>query len=297
MDWKCSPSRKSLERCSNYDLNLEIEVMNMVLKIKKVLKKETLVSSSFSEKNKVRKYISTKIPGFDDLFRNGIPQGNTVLIAGGAGSGKTILCLQMLYQQALAGKKCFYVSFEESEERLIEHMTDFGWDFNKVKDNFVIKRYSPYDIIRNIDALLMKTKGELLINYDSTSGFIPKNFKPELLVLDSLTAVSSAFTGKEDSYRIYIEQLFRSFERVGSTSLFITETEQVPKIYSTSGVEEFLADGVVVLYSFKRRNIRENGIEILKMRGEQHQKKIVAMHISGKGIIVYPQQEVFGDID
>jgi KaiC/GvpD/RAD55 family RecA-like ATPase len=52
---------------------------------------------------------------------------------------------------------------------------------------------------------------------------------------------------------------------------------------------------VIVLYNIRKGNVRENGIEVLKMRGTKHEKKIVAMQITeGKGIEVYPQQEVFG---
>lgn len=83
-------------------------------------------------------------------------------------------------------------------------------------------------------------------------------------------------------------------KNVGATSFLITETEQIPKIFSTTGVEEFLADGVIVLYAIKRGNVRENAIEVLKLRGAKHQKKIVAMQITDKGVIVYPEQEVFG---
>ena len=111
-----------------------------------------------------------------------------------------------------------------------------------------------------------------------------------------MTAVASAFTTQEDSYRVYIEQLFRFFEKIEATTFLITETEQIPKIFSATGVEEFLADGVIVLYNIKRGEIRENAIEVLKMRGEKHQKKIVAMQITDEGIIVYPEQEVFGGL-
>ncbi len=85
-------------------------------------------------------------------------------------------------------------------------------------------------------------------------------------------------------------------EKIGATSLLITETEQVPKIFSTTGVEEFLAGGVVVLYNLKHGNVRENALEILKLRGASHQKKIVSYQITGKGITVYPDQEVFSEI-
>jgi len=260
-------------------------------KMMKELKKKKI------EKAVVSEWVKTGVPGFDELFEKGIPKGSAVLVAGGAGSGKTIFCLQALEYNASHGKKCVYMSFEESEERLTSHMKNFGWDAEKLikADQLKIQRFSPFDITRSVDAMLAKEKGELLIDIDPV--ILPEGFKPDMIVLDSLTAVASAFTGREDSYRIYIEQLFRFFEKIGCTSFLITETKQIPEIFSSTGVEEFLADGVIVLYNIKRGNIKESAIEVLKMRGEKHQKKIVAMQITGKGLVVYPEQEVFGGLE
>ena len=175
--------------------------------------------------------VRTGIPGFDDLFELCIPQGSSVLVAGGAGSGKKILCLQILENHTSKGEKCLYMSFEESEERLMKHMEDFGWNPRELeKKGFLkIQRFNPFDITRSVDALLAKAKGELLIEIEPI--LIPKDFIPEIIVLDSLTAIASAFVGKEDSYRIYIEQLFRFFEKIKSTTFLITETEQIPTIF------------------------------------------------------------------
>ena len=238
--------------------------------------------------------VKTEVPGFDELFEYGIPKGSSVLISGGAGSGKTIFCLQTLINKSNEGKKCFYMSFEESEVRLIEHMEEFGWNPKELikKGRLKVQRMNPFDITRNVDALLAKQKGELLIDIDPV--IMPIEFKPDFVVIDSLTAIASAFTGKEDSYRVYIEQVFLFFEKIGATTFLITETQEVPEIFSQTGVEEFLADGVIVFYNIKKGDIRESEIEVLKMRGEKHQKKIVAMTISNSGITVYPEQEVFG---
>ncbi|HLC66991.1 MAG TPA: ATPase domain-containing protein [Candidatus Nanoarchaeia archaeon] len=258
---------------------------------------QTVQRAQERPKPKANNYIWTKIPGFDALMENGIPEGNAIIIAGGAGSGKTIFCLQALYEAAKLGKRCLYMSFEESTEKLMQHMRDFGWNPDPLiaDGKLIIQRFNPFDITRGVDALLLRAKGELLI--DIKPVLLPLDFKPDRVVVDSLTAIASAFAGKEDSYRIYIEQLFRFFEELGATSFLITETKQIPTIFSTTGVEEFLADGVVVLYNIKRGNIRENAIEILKLRGAKHQKKIVAMQITDRGIEVFPEQEVFGDVD
>lgn len=268
----------------------------IVLEQREPIKKSVGETLEKSPEKRNKTFVETGIPGFDELMDEGIPEGNSIILAGGAGSGKTIFCLQTLVNHSTKGEKCLYMSFEESKESLIEHMDDFGWEPRKLMDegNLRIERFNPFDITRNVDALLAQQKGELLIDIDPM--IIPEDFKPSFIVIDSLTAIASAFTGKEDSYRIYIEQLFRFFEKIGATSFLITETEQIPKIFSQTGVEEFLADGVIVIYSIKHGNVRENAIEVLKLRGASHKKKIVAMQITGKGVVVYPEQEVFSEI-
>jgi circadian clock protein KaiC len=241
---------------------------------------------------KEREYVRTGIAGFDQLFE--IPKGSSVLLSGGAGSGKTILGLQILANAAKRGEKALYMSFEETEDRLQDHMKDFGWDYGKLKSHMMIKRFNMFDVGRALDAMMAKAEGELLI--DVKPIILPSGFKPDVVVIDSLTAIASVFAGKE-SYRIYVENLFRYFQEMGITVFFITETEEVPSIFSPKGVDEFLADGVVVLYNVKKGDIRERAIEVLKMRGTKHTTKIVAIRIvDGAGIEVYPDQEVFGNI-
>jgi len=255
-----------------------------------------------------KEYISTGITGFDKLFKHGIPKGSPIIIAGGTGTGKTNFCLQLLANQASKGKKCYYMSFEESPNKLIEHMNDFGWNPEKLIEsgNLKIKRFLTSEIFYynkdknvegDIQAMMTKDVDPLLMELEPLSVTEETGFKPDFIVLDSLTAISSTFRGKEQSYRFYIERLFRFFEKIGSTNFLITETKQIPEVFSPTGVEEFLADGVIVFYNIRRKNTRETAIEVLKMRGEQHEKKIVAMQITNEGIKVHPDQEVFGSIN
>ena len=237
-------------------------------------------------------FIKTGIQGLDNLFERGVPKNASVLIAGGAGSGKTILCLQMVYRAALEDRKCLYMSFEESEERLKSHMKMFGWNLGDKGGNLMIKKMDIFSMGRSIDAMLAKKSGELLI--DVKPVLMPDGFTPDIVVVDSLTSIASALTDSEGIYRIYIEQFFRYFEEMKVNTFLISETSEEPEVYSPMGVEEFLADGVIVLYNIRKGNTRENGIEVLKMRGAKHEKKIAAMQITDNGIEVYPDQEVFG---
>lgn len=244
----------------------------------------------------MEEWVKVGIPGFDELFEKGIPKGISTLVAGGPGSGKTIFCLQTLNYAALNGEKCLYISFEESPERLKKHMHDFAWNPEELEEKglLIIKRYDPLEVTRVVEALLEKAKGELLI--EATPVLLPEGFKPDRIVVDSLSSIAASFVGREENYRIYAEQLFRYFEGLGATSFLITETEADPKRLTRSGVEEFLADGVIVIYNLRKGDRRESAIEILKMRGAKFQKKVVVMEIvEGNGIVVYPTQKVFGE--
>lgn len=259
-----------------------------------IMKKENLEKAKGAGKPK-DEWIKVGIPGFDELLDKGIPKGSSLLVCGGPGSGKTIFCLQTLNYGAVNGEKCLYMTFEESEDRLRDHMRDFGWNPEELekKGLLVIKRFDPFEITRSVEAMLEKARGELLVDIDPI--LLPGGFKPDRIAVDSLSAIAAAFVGKEETYRIYIEQLFKLLEKIGATSFLISEI--VEDRLTKSGVEEFLADGVIVIYNIRHEDVRESAIEVLKLRGASFRKKLAPLQIiSGEGIVIHPQQRVFGEI-
>ena len=59
-----------------------------------------------------------------------------IIVTGTPGTGKSILCSQILYNNALKGKKCLYLNLEQNEGRLENQMKQFGWtpeDWNNLK--------------------------------------------------------------------------------------------------------------------------------------------------------------------
>lgn len=244
-----------------------------------------------------REYVKLGIDGIDHLFEKGVPKGSSVLLCGGPGSGKTIFALQALYHAAKNGKKALYMTFEESPDRLRNHMLDFGWNPDQlIHDGYMrIEKYSPFDVMRQVEAMLERAKGELLI--DVKPVLFPVDFIPDVVVIDSLSAIEGAFISREEPYRIYLEQLFSLLSENGSTSLLVSEALDPDMKARTSGMEEFLADGIILFYHVRHGSARDRGVEVLKMRGAKFQKKVCAMQINeGKGIEVYPEQEVFAEI-
>jgi len=268
--------------------------------IKKVETKKAQKKSEPTMKMPVVKKMKTGVRGFDKLMKEGIPEGSAVIIEGGPGSGKTIFCLNVLGEACKKGKKVLYMTFEEPEDNLRQHMIDFGYEPHKYEKQGLlkIKRFSALDIARSVEALLSEAKKELLIDLHPV--LIPKDFAPDVLILDSLSSISSAFSGEESRFRVYMEQLFRYLEANDITSFLIRE-EAHPGHLRSAFTERgeaisFLSDGIIVIYSVIYANgFRGRAIEFLKMRGEEISQKIVeARIVNKKGFVVDPTKMITG---
>jgi len=246
-------------------------------------------------------FLKTDIPGFDALLEEGVPKGSAVLVEGGPGSGKTIFCLEMAKQACKKGKKVLYMSFEEPEYRLRSHLEKFGANVEELeKKGFLyVKRFNALDIARSVEALLSEAKKELLIDVQPV--LIPSDFQPDIVLIDSLSSISSAFSGEESRFRIYMEQLFRYLESHNMTSFLIREVSN-PSHVGVNFVEKgeavsFLSDGIVSIYNvFYKGGTRKRALEIIKMRGTSVDRRIVEMEIiKGKGMVVHPEKTLKGD--
>jgi circadian clock protein KaiC len=231
----------------------------------------------------------------------GIPVGTSTLVEGGPGSGKTIFLLCLAKNMCELGKKVLYMSFEEPEEKLMEHMKIFGAkpEEYKKKNLLYVKRFNALDIARSVEALLSEAKKELLIDVQPV--LIPPEFKPDIVLIDSLSSISSAFSGEDSRFRIYMEQLFRYLESNHITSFLIREVASpthVGNTFSEKGeAVSFLSDGIIVIYNvFYKKGFRKRACEILKMRGSNIDRRIVECEIKkDKGIVFYPNKPLIGD--
>lgn len=241
--------------------------------------------------------IKAGIPGFDDLLEGGIERSNIVLIAGGTGTGKTSFCSQFLHYGAHQGGKSLYITFEEPAEQILKHAHSFceACKANPEKNNIKFQKVDVYKVAKAVEASILKAKGELLIDVTGLPIMIPPGFKPDRIVVDSLPALSAVF--KPDDYRYFVFKFFAFLKSLGVTTFAITETTQDPTEFSRTGIEEFLGDGVIVMYNLKQGDVRVRAVEILKMRGSKHKEKIVPFKITDKGIEVYPDQSILMQVE
>lgn len=221
--------------------------------------------------------LKTGIPGLDTLTFGGIPEKNVVLLSGGPGSGKSIMCSQFITYGALSDEPGVYITMEEEPDQLISNMAKFGMD---MKDpNIEISKMTLY----NFETLK-----------DTVSGLVEK-IRAKRLVIDPITHLGLFFDRNIEIRRSLVD-LVDTVKRLGVTAILSAE---IPTGFmsegkvSTYGVEEFVTDGVIVLHNVKREGARIHAVEVLKMRGSEHEKAICPFDITKKGIVVYPDQRIF----
>jgi len=283
--------KSELKRSSRVKKSEKMSVSNA--KLKKVAEgKKKIKENPLDIKKDGAVYFKTFVPGFDDLVDPGLPVGSAILVEGGPGSGKTLWCLTMLREMCKRKKKVLFMSFEEQEDRLRAHINAFGLNAQEYekKGLLYLKRFNALDISRSVEALLSEAKKELLIEVQPV--LIPPEFKPDIVIIDSLSSISSAFSGDPSRFRIYMEQLFRYLEGHNITSFLIREVGSPTHLGVASGGTDgeavsFLSDGIIAVYSVIYDNgLRKRAMEVLKMRGVKIDRKICEYQITGKGVIV-----------
>ena len=71
--------------------------------------------------------IKSGIPGLDEIIGGGFIKGHQILLAGNAGTGKTIFSCQFLLEGVRNNEKGLYLTLEESPKSIIENMKTFSW--------------------------------------------------------------------------------------------------------------------------------------------------------------------------
>src|SRR3989337_2674433 len=74
----------------------------------------------------------TGIDGIDHLLNGGLPRGNTVLVSGSVGTGKTSICIEFLIRGALYGENSLYLSVTEPTDKLLKNVIPFDFFDDKL---------------------------------------------------------------------------------------------------------------------------------------------------------------------
>ncbi len=234
-----------------------------------------------------RERCATGIVGLDHILNGGVPRGNTVLVSGSVGTGKTSICIEFLVRGALFGENSLYLSVTEPTDKLLRNVIPFDfWDDKLVKQGKlafvdVPRIYEKLEIDK--DELNLEESRRLA---DAIVALVEEGHVKRL-VLDSGTSVAYRLK-EEERIRDFFLRLGQALSAKNCTSLLVAEVSPAAGGYSRFGLEEALADGVIVTGNLERRGDLLRTLQVVKMRGTQHSRAKYVLDLTTAGVLLVP---------
>ena len=230
----------------------------------------------------------TGIEELDLSMYGGVPVGHTFLVTGSAGTGKTTVCMEFLFNGAKIGEKGVYFTTVESLPKIKKHLKNYSFFDEKLIDEGKISIIDMWTISERLgldpetytvdDAHLLF---DVLVE-------IAKELDAKRLVIDSITALCYRLQSRE-MIRDFIFKLGTSLAAIKCTTALTSEIP--PRIfqYSRYEIEEFISDGIIFLGDSDRKGDLIRTLQVIKMRGIPHDRTKYAMNMSSdRGIEITP---------
>ncbi len=224
----------------------------------------------------------TGIAGFDEITFGGLPRGRATLICGSPGCGKTLLGVEFLVNGARKfSEPGVFVAFEETKDELTVNSASLGFDLDElVRDGMLAIDHV------HVDPNEIAETGE----YDLEGLFIRLKYAIESIgakrvVLDTIETLFSGFSNTT-LLRAEIRRLFQFLKSFGVTA--IVTGERGENSLTRFGLEEYVADCVILLDHRVTDQITTRRIRIVKYRGSSHGTNEYPFIIDEQGFSVLP---------
>jgi circadian clock protein KaiC len=224
----------------------------------------------------------TGIRGLDDVTNGGLPQGRPTLLCGSAGCGKTLFAMTFLYKGVVEyNEPGVFLAFEEQPEDLIKNVGSLNYDFEKL----ITEKKIAIDHVE-IERTKIAESGE----YDLEGLFIRLGF-----AIDSIGAkrvvvdtIETLFGGLENELllRSELRRLFEWLKSKGVTAVITGERGE--GTLTRYGLEEYVADCVILLDNRVHDQLSTRRLRIVKYRGSAHGTNEYPFIIDEQGITVMP---------
>lgn len=232
--------------------------------------------------------IATGVPGLDSISKGGFPAGRTVVVAGTAGSGKTVLASQFLRGGITAGQPGVFVTCEEPPASIRQNVRGFGWDVDAWEST---GSWAFVDASRPVEGTTLQVG---LYDLDALLSRIEaavERLGATRVVIDSLDGLFDQFD-HDAHFRNELHRLVTRLGQLGVTTVLTTERDSDYGALSRRGVEEFVTDNLILLRNVLTAEKRRRTIEIVKFRGTGHGTGEFGFSVNGSGINVIPHLDI-----
>jgi len=225
----------------------------------------------------------TGIDGFDEITEGGLPTGRPTLVCGPAGSGKSLFALQFLVNGATRyGEPGVFLTFEEPRDDLVANTSSLGLDLAELERDgkllIDVVTLQPETIVEtgdfNLEALMVRL------------AWAVEKIGAKRVAIDGAESLFVTFANQPAMIRSELQRLFRWLKANGLTAV-ITGERGVDTL-TRHGMEEYLADCVVLLDQRVIQEVATRRLRVLKYRGSIHGTNEYPFLIGLDGMQVLP---------
>ena len=221
-----------------------------------------------------RRRLSIGNPDLDEMLGGGILEGDSLLVAGPSGTGKSALATQFLSEGLRIGEPGIAAIFEERPEGYAARACALGMDFAKAQEAGILELL----YLRPLDLSVDETMQAIL---DAVEKLGAKR-----LVIDSLAGFEMALApGFREDFRESLYRMIAALTGAGVTVLTTVEIEDTFTSFELSHYTiSFLTDDIIRLRYVEIKSQLRKMLVVVKMRGGAHSKDIREYEITDKGL-------------
>jgi circadian clock protein KaiC len=214
--------------------------------------------------------ISSGIPILDQMLGRGYWPGASTLVAGPAGSGKTLMGLHFIFDGARKGEPGVIATLQENAAQLERIVNAFGWSLTEQRVELMYR--TP------VDLYLDEWVHELLETVQRAGA--------RRIMIDSLGDLRATSTD-ETRFREYVYSLLQRCSRQGITVMM---TQEVGELFGVTRLSEYgishVSDNVVLLQFLRDESRIRRGVTVMKTRASAHDHQVREFEITSDGFVV-----------
>jgi circadian clock protein KaiC len=234
-----------------------------------------------------RRRLSTGIPDLDKMLGGGILEGDSVLVAGPSGTGKSALATQFIAEGLRHGDSGIMAIFEERPEGYAQRADSFGLGLKSAEQKGMLELL----YLRPLDLSVDETMQAIL---DAI-----KRVGAKRLVIDSLVGFEMALApGFRTDFRESLYRMIGALTGAGITILSTVEVEDnFTSLQFSHYAISFLTDDIIRLRYVEIDGQLRKTMVVIKMRGGNHSKDIREYVITSQGVVViHPRRTDYAEM-
>jgi circadian clock protein KaiC len=220
--------------------------------------------------------LSTGIPGLDELMGGGIPVGDSLVLAGPTGTGKTTFAMKFIAAGLAQGQAGVIVIFEEHPDVYLQRARSIEVDLQEAISNDQLRVI----YLRPLDLSVDETLDEIRKSVHSIGA--------KRVVIDSISGFEMALapTFRED----FRESLYRLIGALTGLGITMYSTVEVVEENGGSGLQltgykvSFLTDDIVSLRYIEVEGALRKALVVVKMRGSSHSREFRTYELTATGV-------------